>query len=451
VQFEASSDGGATWVAISGTPLNSSTAVSSATTANTWKFNVASLTDIRARCSAWTSAPTVVIRSSKAVANAIGMAKVYLLLLVLCGFAQADQVNCIKWKDANGTVIGTYCRPFTVVAGNGIALSDNHAGAITISTDGAPAAGAGGSDTQINFNSSGSSCGKFRADVEQLDSTLTATHITGLDNKPFIDMVRDCALVGDGVTDDAAAANACFLAHPGWAFYFPPTQAVGSCSYKFNATLYPQGQGSLIMGGGGGFKAGDTGGGTLLCFAAGVSGIWLDMTPNSTSGITIENMSLLGSEGVVNLTSPTKLNLPADLPQFTRSIATAQRTANVLTVTITSKGNEGLTQQVGATVKISGTSDATVNGECVISTLTGLNTFSENATGFTCAQNGADTGAFGSRWDGRSADHWSFNRRRHPRLLQLQHHPQRSGNGFWATRDQCGHAIGAWVYDALLR
>jgi hypothetical protein len=77
VQFEASSDGGATWVAISGTPLNSSTAASSATTANTWKFNVASLTDIRARCSAFTSAPTVVVRSSKAVANAIGGGAVY--------------------------------------------------------------------------------------------------------------------------------------------------------------------------------------------------------------------------------------------------------------------------------------------------------------------------------------------------------------------------------------
>lgn len=72
VQFEASSDKGTTWVAINGTPLNGTTAVTSATTANTWKFNVASITNIRARCSAWTSAPTVVIRSSRAVANAIG-------------------------------------------------------------------------------------------------------------------------------------------------------------------------------------------------------------------------------------------------------------------------------------------------------------------------------------------------------------------------------------------
>jgi hypothetical protein len=77
VQFEASSDNGTTWVAISGTPLNSSTAVTSATTANTWKFNVASLTSIRARCSAFTSAPTVVIHTSKAVANAIGGGAVY--------------------------------------------------------------------------------------------------------------------------------------------------------------------------------------------------------------------------------------------------------------------------------------------------------------------------------------------------------------------------------------
>lgn len=78
VQFEASNDGLAltdankVWVAISGTPLNGTTAVTSATTANVWKFNVASSTDIRARCSAFTSAPTVIIKSSRAVANAGG-------------------------------------------------------------------------------------------------------------------------------------------------------------------------------------------------------------------------------------------------------------------------------------------------------------------------------------------------------------------------------------------
>lgn len=78
VVFESSNDGLAltdsnkVWVAIAGTPLNGTTAVTSATTANTWKFNVASSTDIRARCSVFTSAPTVIIKSSRAVANAIG-------------------------------------------------------------------------------------------------------------------------------------------------------------------------------------------------------------------------------------------------------------------------------------------------------------------------------------------------------------------------------------------
>lgn len=85
VQFEASSDGlpftdaNKIWVAISGIASNdtTSTKVSSATTANTWTFNAASRTDIRARCSAFTSAPTVVIRSSKAVANVSGGGAVY--------------------------------------------------------------------------------------------------------------------------------------------------------------------------------------------------------------------------------------------------------------------------------------------------------------------------------------------------------------------------------------
>jgi hypothetical protein len=91
------------------------------------------------------------------------------------------------------------------------------------------------------------------------------------------------------------------------------------------------------------------------------------------------------------------LNISGTLPQFTRSIATIQRAANVLTVTTSLIRTEGLTQQVGSTVKISGVvGDATMNGNCVVATLTGLNTFSENATGFTCAQNGADAGPFGA-------------------------------------------------------
>lgn len=72
VQFEASNDGGTTFVAINGTPANSTTGASSATTANVWQFNVAGYTNIRARCSAFTSAPTVVIRSTVTSAKSGG-------------------------------------------------------------------------------------------------------------------------------------------------------------------------------------------------------------------------------------------------------------------------------------------------------------------------------------------------------------------------------------------
>lgn len=55
VQFEASPDGGTTWVAINGTPPSSTTAVTSATANGAWTFNVGSMTHLRARASALAS------------------------------------------------------------------------------------------------------------------------------------------------------------------------------------------------------------------------------------------------------------------------------------------------------------------------------------------------------------------------------------------------------------
>lgn len=59
VQFEASGDGGTTWVALNVTPSNSSTAVSSATTAGTWQANVVGYTNVRERVSTYTSGTAV--------------------------------------------------------------------------------------------------------------------------------------------------------------------------------------------------------------------------------------------------------------------------------------------------------------------------------------------------------------------------------------------------------
>lgn len=55
VQFEASPDGGTTWVAINGTPPSSTTAVTSSTANGAWTFNVGSMTHLRARASALAS------------------------------------------------------------------------------------------------------------------------------------------------------------------------------------------------------------------------------------------------------------------------------------------------------------------------------------------------------------------------------------------------------------
>lgn len=51
IQFEASGDGGGTWVALSVTPSNSTTTVTSTTATGTWQANVAGFTNVRLRMS----------------------------------------------------------------------------------------------------------------------------------------------------------------------------------------------------------------------------------------------------------------------------------------------------------------------------------------------------------------------------------------------------------------
>src|ERR1035438_2815857 len=52
IQFEATGDGGATWVAVSVTPLNSTTTATSTTANGTWQVNTAGFTGLRMRASA---------------------------------------------------------------------------------------------------------------------------------------------------------------------------------------------------------------------------------------------------------------------------------------------------------------------------------------------------------------------------------------------------------------
>lgn len=303
---------------------------------------------------------------AKAIFKA-SIGKVYILFLLLSCSAFADQLNCIKLKNPDGTNAGTYCKPFSIKAGSNITFSDDPLGRIIT----------------INANGSG---------------ILNA----GVTNKPFIDMMRDCGLKGTGLDADmsteTAAAIACLNLYPSWAFYFPPTKTNGTCSYKFNSTLKPTGEGTTIMGASSGFKnSNTTQGGTVLCWAAGVTGIELDLTGQNCSGCNIKDISLMGSEGTNHLVTPTLLNMPsgANLPRYTRDISSIQRASNVLTVTVKQvAAGEGLTQQVGSTIKIVNvTGDATMNGECIVATLTATSPPGNPVT-FTCPQNGSDAGPF---------------------------------------------------------
>lgn len=69
ISFEATGDGGATWVAVSVTPLASTTTVTSATANGTWQVNTAGFTGLRMRASATMSGSalaTIVFSSASA-------------------------------------------------------------------------------------------------------------------------------------------------------------------------------------------------------------------------------------------------------------------------------------------------------------------------------------------------------------------------------------------------
>ena len=86
IQFEASADGGATWVAMNMTPSNSTTAATSTTSTGVWQGNVAGYTNIRARMSTLSGGTTTVsVTPSTASARSGGGRR---------RFRHHDQPNC---------------------------------------------------------------------------------------------------------------------------------------------------------------------------------------------------------------------------------------------------------------------------------------------------------------------------------------------------------------------
>lgn len=73
LQFEASPDGGTTWIALNGNPQPSGAAVTSTTANGVWQVNVGGYSFIRVRCSAFTSGvATVTLNPSSAAAASTG-------------------------------------------------------------------------------------------------------------------------------------------------------------------------------------------------------------------------------------------------------------------------------------------------------------------------------------------------------------------------------------------
>lgn len=130
LQFEATVSGSSTWVAVSGKPLPSGVDVSSTTATGTWQFNIASLSNIRVRASAFASGTAVVvINYSTAIAkSALGGG--------VGGSGAATQVA--YWDNA------------TTLAGNASLTWNNTTKTFLITNTG------GSADFQINKNAAGS-------------------------------------------------------------------------------------------------------------------------------------------------------------------------------------------------------------------------------------------------------------------------------------------------------
>jgi hypothetical protein len=73
LQFEGSGDNGASFVAISGFPLDSTTGASNTTSNGTWRFAVSGLTHIRVRASALVSGTAVIVINSSPTAASLNL------------------------------------------------------------------------------------------------------------------------------------------------------------------------------------------------------------------------------------------------------------------------------------------------------------------------------------------------------------------------------------------
>jgi|HubBroStandDraft_2_1064218.scaffolds.fasta_scaffold00006_41 hypothetical protein len=142
VQFEASGDAGATWVALSVTPSNSTTTVTSTTGTGTWQANVAGYTTVRMRCSTFVSGSAVVsiitsLASARAGGGGGGGGTVTAVTgtgpIVSSGGA-TPAISCPTCNTSGATIAGTVTTFHIPYASASNTLSDTIGSAVTGAT-----------------------------------------------------------------------------------------------------------------------------------------------------------------------------------------------------------------------------------------------------------------------------------------------------------------------------
>lgn len=134
LQFEASGDGGTTWVALNATPSNSSTAATSTTSTGTWQANVAGYTNVRIRMSTLSGGTsTVSIISSFASARAGGgggggtVTSVTGSAPIVSSGGTTPAISCPTCNTSSATIAGTAAST-DVAFGTGVNTIGTNAG-----------------------------------------------------------------------------------------------------------------------------------------------------------------------------------------------------------------------------------------------------------------------------------------------------------------------------------